>query len=356
MHQKQTIEDSVASSVLTWDHDNGIDIYLSSGYGPPLRWKVFEFRPKSEEYLRQLQYYQDNGNDQMVRTVNYSPPYGLLKIDTSDDAHLEKYLDQLLEPRFLWEFGWTFYEAESLADDFQAGVLDLMCKLYVNTADDSVGTSLRFIVFCSLTICSQLRLLLYDILRMLLITYIMGHTLTISEETVPTVIANVRHSHKPNNYNQKYTSPRLANRQLKFFFAVLRNGIYEKLLKWQQQTLHTAGKKDSTWLPAFCVTLGFAMVLEEVQHTLYIQADASVARNDMTREDADQQASNACERIDARFKLLIGLFQCKYRDKKWGDNGSFGPGTPEVRDPASRMFLRELRGTVVERCELRVER
>ncbi|CZT17942.1 uncharacterized protein RCC_03780 [Ramularia collo-cygni] len=333
MHQKQTIEDSVASSVLTWDHDNGIDIYLSSGYGPPLRWKVYEFRPKSEEYLRQLQYYQDNGSDQMVRTVNYSPPYGLLKIEPSDDAHLDTYLDQLLQPQFLWDFGWTFYEAESLVDEFQAGVLDLLCKLYLTTEDD------------------LLKQLLYDILRMLLITYIMGHTLTISDDTVPTVIANVRHSRKPSNYNQKYTSPRLANRQLKFFFAVLRNGIYEKLLKWQQQTLHTAGKKDQTWLPAFCVTLGFAMVLEEVQHTLFIQADASVARNDMTREDADRQASNACERIDARFKLLIGLFQCKYRDKRWGDDGSFGPGTPEVKDLSSKVFLEELREIVVEKCD-----
>lgn len=179
----------------------------------------------------------------------------------------------------------------------------------------------------------------------------MGHTLTISEETVPTVIANVRHSQKPSNYNQEYTSPRLANRQLKFFFAVLRSGIYEKLLKWQQQTLHTAGRKDQTWLPAFCVTLGFAMVLEEVQHTLFVQADANVARNGGNREDAETIASNACERIDDRFKLLIGLFQCKYRDKKWGDNGSFGPGTPEVNDFDSQVFLAEMREMMIERCE-----
>lgn len=137
MHQKQTIEDSVASSVLAWDPNNGIDIYLSSGYGPPLLWKVFEFRPKNDEYLHQFQYYQDNDTDQMVRTVNYSPPYGLLKIDTSDETHLDGYLDQLLEPQHLWDFGWSYYEAESLSDErmFQAGVLDLMCKLYLSTTD-----------------------------------------------------------------------------------------------------------------------------------------------------------------------------------------------------------------------------
>lgn len=352
MHEKQTIEDSVNSSVLSWDHNNGIDIHLSSGYGPALLWKVFEFRPRNDEYLNQLQYYHDHGTDRMIPTNNYSPPYGLLKIDTSDQTHLDDYLDQLLEPTYLLDFGWSFYEAESLADKrlFQAGLLDLMCKLYISTADAAVRMNLAqcFIIAYD---HSQLRDLLKDILRMLLITYIMGHTLTISRDMVPAVIANVRHSRRPVNHQQKHTSPRLANRQLKFFFAILRNGIYNKLLKWQQATLHTAGKKDATWLPAFCVTLSFAMVLEEIQHTLFIQADASVTRGEMIREEANRIASNACERIDTKFKLLVGLFQCKYRDKNWGDNGSFGPGTPEVIDHASRVFLVEVREMIIERCE-----
>jgi hypothetical protein len=140
MHQKQSIEDAVASNVLAWDRDNGIDIYLSSGYGPPLRWKVFEFKPANDGFLRQLQFHQDIDNGQMVCTENYSPPYGLLKLDTSDDAHLDTYLDQLLEPHLLWDFAWSYYEAESIADEnmFQGGVLDLICKLYLKTTDKLV--------------------------------------------------------------------------------------------------------------------------------------------------------------------------------------------------------------------------
>lgn len=143
MHQKQTIEDSVASNVMDWDRDSGIDIYLSSGYGPPLRWTVFEFKPRGDEYLHQLQFCQDD-KERMVRTDNYSPPYGLLKIDPSDDAHMETYLDQLLEPRFLVDLGWSYYESECLADDrmFQAGVLDLMCTLYLQTKDSEVRCSI----------------------------------------------------------------------------------------------------------------------------------------------------------------------------------------------------------------------
>lgn len=185
---------------------------------------------------------------------------------------------------------------------------------------------------------------------MMMITYIMGHTLTIVEETLPTVISHVRHTTKPNQYT-RHTSPRLANRQLKFFFAVLRNNIYEKILKWQQQTLHTAGKKETTWLQAFCVMLGFAMVLEEVQRTLQIQADASAQKEEMSYEDAQRQAYNACERIDERYRFLIGLFQCKYRDRKWGGNGSFGSGTPELKEPVQKQFLRDLRILLLQRCK-----
>ena len=193
----------------------------------------------------------------------------------------------------------------------------------------------------------QLKQLLKEIIRMMIITYIMGHTLTIVEETLAGVLSCVKHS-RPGQ-RLPHTSPRLANRQLKFFFAVLRINIYEKILRWQQQTWHTSVKKEPTWLPSFCAMLGFAMVLEEVQRTIQIQADAKAAKNEMTFDQANTEASNACERIDERFNFLVGLFQCKYRDKKWGENGSFGPQTPEFKDQPTRDFLMQLRQLTEEK-------
>ena len=185
---------------------------------------------------------------------------------------------------------------------------------------------------------------------MMIITYIMGHTLTIVEDTLPSVLRNVRFSQRPSQ-QMRQISPRLANRQLKFFFAILRSNTYNDMLRWQQQTLHTSGKKENTWLTSFCAMLGFAMVLEEVQRTLQIQADAKVAKKEMTEEMANAEAKNACERIDARYKLLTGLFQCKYRDKKWGEGGSFGPGTPQLKGTAEKQFLSALRTLVQEKCK-----
>lgn len=178
----------------------------------------------------------------------------------------------------------------------------------------------------------------------------MGHTLTLLEETHYSILTHLTTPHKPPNL-PRHTSPRLANRQLKFFFSILRNDLYTKILKWQQQTLRTAGPKENTWLPIFCAMLAFGMVLEEVQRTLLIQADAKAQKREKSEVDAVAEARNACERIDERWGLLVGLFQCKYRNRAWGSRGTFGNQTPVLEGAAEREFCRELRGLVVEKCE-----
>jgi len=182
---------------------------------------------------------------------------------------------------------------------------------------------------------------------MLIITYIMSHTLTILEETLPSVVSHISHPLKPSRI-ERHTSPRLANRQLKFFFSLLRTKIFEDLLKWLQATLHTSGKKDESWLGAFVVMVAFGMVLEEQQRTVQIQADAKSVKGERGVEEAGQEARNACERMDEKFRLLVGLFQCKYRDRKW-TRGSFGPQTPVVSEPAQVEFLREVRSLLQDK-------
>ncbi|RMX82743.1 hypothetical protein D0869_05828 [Hortaea werneckii] len=331
MHQKQTIEDCVKDQVLEWDLQNSRDVYLTCGYGPALPWKLYEFKPRTNELTGQFQYLQDPTTGTTVRQQKYAPPFGLTKLDTSDDRHFDTYLELLLRREYLWDFGWTCFEEETQIDDFQARLLELVCKLYTNAQD------------------YDLRELLRKIIKMMLITYIMGHALTIEENTAWGVVSSIRHSPRPDRI-PPHTSPKLANRQLKFFFCILRNKVYGDILNWQQQTLHSSGKKEETWLSAFCVMLGFAMVLEEVQRTIYLQADAKAMKGEVPRAQADFEAYNACERIDKRFDLLVGLFQCKYRDKKWS-TGSFGRQTPELYYLHQRKFCEKLLGLLWEKKE-----
>ena len=144
MHQKQTIEDCVNDQVLEWDLQSPLDVYLTSGYGPALRWKLYEFKPRTDELLGQFQYLQDPTTGVSRRFQKYSPPFGLIKLDSADDMHFENYLESLLSPEYLWDLGWTCFEEESQVDSdaFQARLMDLVCKLYTETHDYDVSTSI----------------------------------------------------------------------------------------------------------------------------------------------------------------------------------------------------------------------
>ena len=141
MHQKQTIEDCVSDQVCSWDLENSVDVFFTSGYGPALRWKLCEFRPKTNELLFQYQYLQDVESGRCERHIKYSPPLGLSRLDTSDDAYFDKYLNDLLEPHHLRNFGETCFEEESQVDDFQASLMKLICAFYVQTPQ---GSDVRF--------------------------------------------------------------------------------------------------------------------------------------------------------------------------------------------------------------------
>lgn len=143
MHQKQTIQDTVSDQVVEWDLDRPIDVYLESGYGPPLRWKLYEFKPRTRDLLGQFQYLQDPKTGTQQRIHKYSPPLGLSKLDATDDQHVEEYLKRLLEDDCLLDLGWSCFEEESQVDgeDFQATLLACMCELYTRTRDEDVSNT-----------------------------------------------------------------------------------------------------------------------------------------------------------------------------------------------------------------------
>lgn len=141
-HTKAKIEDTVKSEVLHWDKEHQLDLYLTVQYGEPLVWKCYEFVPRTTELVTQFQYFRDAATGQSLRRIKYSPPFGLLKIDTSDDHYFNAYLDRLMHPKYLWEFPWCFYEDEKITEtkETQAQLLEFMCRLYQNTADATVSS------------------------------------------------------------------------------------------------------------------------------------------------------------------------------------------------------------------------
>lgn len=96
--------------------------------------------------------------------------------------------------------------------------------------------------------------------------------------------------------------------------------------------------------------LGLAMVLEEIQRTIQIQADAKIQKGEMPQMEAIHEACDACRSIDGRYDLLDRIFRWKYPQKK-PELGSFGPGTPKFEDEAEQKFLTRLRRMLEENGE-----
>lgn len=94
--------------------------------------------------------------------------------------------------------------------------------------------------------------------------------------------------------------------------------------------------------------LVLAMVLEKVQHTIQIQADAKVQKLERSFHEAQLEAPNARERIDSHFELLILLFQWEFLDKTSVSEGSFGLHTPPLRDAVGHKLCRHLRELLAE--------
>jgi hypothetical protein len=147
MHTKQNIEDCVRYQVRGWDYTRPVEVHLTSGYGHPLRWTLYEFEPTTLELLGQFQYLQDVKTGQSVRCEKWSPPLGLTKLEPSDDYHFKNYLDELMADGVLVDFPWRCFEEESQINDFQATMLAMICELYQGTRDHEVCnvsvTSLR---------------------------------------------------------------------------------------------------------------------------------------------------------------------------------------------------------------------
>lgn len=142
-HGRQSIEDSVVRQVDKWFLGRSITCSLTSGYGPPQRWKLYEFRPGDKELLEQLQYLQDSNTGVQVAYKKYSPPLALRDLDSTDIANFENYLNVLMEAGTLCGLGRTFFAEDSEIDfgHFEAKLLGKMCQLYLTTGDKEVSSA-----------------------------------------------------------------------------------------------------------------------------------------------------------------------------------------------------------------------
>ena len=155
-------------------------------------------------------------------------------------------------------------------------------------------------------------------LQLIIVTYIMSVTLTIPDDYLAGTISRLHQSNDISHYPGPYVSPRVANSQVKYFFAAIRSQICTHILKKRLHTLFRSynARKEVTWISSFVLMLVLGMVLEESQHMIHMQFKARVSRDQMTKYEAEKEADIECRSIDDGYEFLCKLFHCKYRRRR----------------------------------------
>jgi hypothetical protein len=176
----------------------------------------------------------------------------------------------------------------------------------------------------------------------------MSHTLTIAEENKHSILSKM-HSYDSNAYVENFTSPRMTNRQLKYFFSRLQRSIMTTILNKLQQ-VYKSSKGCDKWLAAFIVVLGMSMAHEDQQKTIHQTMATKATTEHLDMRDAQARAEIACREIDARMGFIAHIFRLKYNrkcnplrdaDHDWEREVGFG-------DASSVTFVRQVAQLVKE--------
>ncbi|KAK6002061.1 hypothetical protein QM012_001699 [Aureobasidium pullulans] len=298
-HRRDEVLSFAKKSLGFWRADAPIQVRLTSLGMGHFTWDLHEYEPSSQDLLLQKRY-KVGISGAWQRTEKRSPPLALKQINFTQSHRLEDYVDIIVDQYLEMFQKQAYYGEEDLCAMFQNEMLGALCNLYTSLPDEDDDKTLK----------GDLR----HVLRMLILTCIMDHPITISESALPATISSM-HSHNNPHLYSSWTSPFLANRQLKYFFAEMQTQQYNRTLNRLHQILRKAGDKSKLWMSSFVLMLGIAIVLENCQHLLWIKADAKVARKETTPVDAAWEARSHCQEMDDGFEFLCKLYHCKYRGK-----------------------------------------
>jgi hypothetical protein len=255
---------------------------------PRIPIKVYEFVPKGNELLVQIQYITDPCTNKRVAIKKQSPALGMVHINHNEEKTYDKYVTDIVE-NHLDDFGELCWLEDD--NDFLQKLFKLMTRVKLNSDDEAK--------------------LLKEVFRLVVVTFIMSHALTISEESKHATLPRMHSYAGSGAYTDKFTSPRMTNRQLKYFFNRLQRQIQADVLRKLQQILKSSKGCDK-WLAAFVAVLGMCMALEDQQKNVHLVMSTRAATEGVDIRDAQSQAEAACREIDTRMLFVNQIFRWKY--------------------------------------------
>ena len=330
MHEDSNLTRFVTQYIQQWGSDE-LTVFMTCGQSsmPRMAVKVYEFIPRGDELLVQIQYQMDPVTHARIPIKKQSPALGMVHINHNEEKKYDKYISEIVD-HHLDAFGEICWMEDD--NDFQQKLFKLMTRINPKSDDEAK--------------------LLREIFRLIVVTFIMSHTLTIAEETKAATLSRMHSYSGPNSYVENYTSPRMTNRQLKYFFSRLQRSIQANVLNKLQQ-IFKSSKGCDKWLAAFIAVLGMCMALEDQQKTIHLVMSTKAQTEGIDHRDAQDQADIACREIDQRMHFVQQIFRWKYNrkcnpmrdaDLDWEKEVGFG-------DSSSVNFVRQAAQLVKENSE-----
>jgi hypothetical protein len=289
MHEKSSLKQFVNSYLHSWGNQEFTLHMTCGGYKMPrIPIKVYEFVPKGNELLVQIQYVTDLRTNKRIAIKKQSPALGIVHINHSEEKTYDKYITNIVE-NHLDDFGELCWLEDD--DDFLQKLFKLMTRVKPKSDDEAK--------------------LLKEVFRLVVVTFIMSHALTISEESKHATLSRMHSYTGPGAYTDKFTSPRMTNRQLKYFFNRLQRQIQATVLNKLQQ-IFKSSRGCEKWLAAFVAVLGMCMALEDQQKNVHLVMSTRAAAEGADVRVAQGQADAACREIDTQMLFVQQIFRWKY--------------------------------------------
>ncbi|KAI4167570.1 MAG: hypothetical protein LQ343_007109 [Gyalolechia ehrenbergii] len=285
-HDPQKLRAFASNRVNRW-LDNHMTIYLTWGYFRNIKCDVTEVESNGPSLLLQNQYRLNLETNQYDLVQVPSPPLGMvLMLVKVWRTKLDSYLEELLETSF-GRFPEVCFRGDACRVE-----RDLLLPIFEYHQAAS----------------GKVRKLVHQSLKLVVVTHIMTHSMTLVESTKDYVYDRLRNPPRE-RYGQQ-TSPRWVNKQFKFLLCALHQDLLRDVLSQIQETLRLSGKR-ATWAALFAGMTILAMTTESMQ--MAVRGKDETDKGEGTVRQNDTTADEAIKLMDERFDLLENIFHQAHR-------------------------------------------
>ncbi|KAL8729488.1 MAG: hypothetical protein Q9166_004736 [cf. Caloplaca sp. 2 TL-2023] len=285
-HDPEKLRAFASTHVHRW-LDNHFVVFVTWGYFRPIKVDATEIEAVGTTLTVQNQYRLNLTTNQYDLVQVPSPPLGMVLMAVVEwREKLDGYLEELLRESF-----WRFPEVCFRGDDCRVE-RDFLLPIF-EYHEAATGRA---------------RDLVHESLKLVVLTYIMTHSLTLVESTRDEVYRWLKNP-PPKQFGH-HTCARWLNKQIKFLLSTLHRRILKVVLNKIQDTLRVSNNK-SLWAPLFVGMVILAMTTETLQVTVRCKEETDKQEEVIAQDD--KTADEAIALMDERFDFLRRLFHQRYR-------------------------------------------